>query len=162
MLKFYTDGAATMRKENGNWIRCNGGSAMICLNENNKIIAKYKRGFRKTTNNYCELYAIYLALAYWEANYPNEEIKIYSDSSYCINMLRKEGWIYNWERNDWTRGEEHKPIENLPIIKLIWELLNDDVSFIKVKGHSGNLYNEIVDKMAVEAKEKGDWYDEIH
>lgn len=77
-------------------------------------------------------------------------------------MLKENGWIYSWEKNGWTRGKKHEPIENLPIIKKIWELLDDDVTFIKVKGHSGNLYNELVDKMAVEAKEKGEWFNEIH
>jgi ribonuclease HI len=162
MLKFYTDGASTMKKINNEWIRCNGGAAMVCINDENKIIAEYKRGFKSTTNNYCELHAIYLALSYWNNNYPNEEIEIYSDSAYCVNMLKENGWIYSWEKNGWTRGKKHEPIENLPIIKKIWELLDDDVTFIKVKGHSGNLYNELVDKMAVEAREKGEWFNEIH
>ena len=74
MLKFYTDGASTMKKINNEWIRCNGGAAMVCINDENKIIAEYKRGFKNTTNNYCELHAIYLALSYWNNNYPNEEI----------------------------------------------------------------------------------------
>ena len=49
------------------------------------------------------------------------------------------------------------------LIKLVDKFIfYDDVTFIKVKGHSGNLYNELVDKMAVEAKEKGEWFNEIH
>ena len=39
MLKFYTDGASTMKKINNEWIRCNGGAAMVCINDENKIIA---------------------------------------------------------------------------------------------------------------------------
>lgn len=106
MLKFYTDGASTMKKINNEWIRCNGGAAMVCINDENKIIAEYKRGLKNTTNNYCELHAIYLALSYWNNNYPNEEIEIYSDSAYCVNMLKENGWIYSWEKNGWTRGKE--------------------------------------------------------
>ena len=46
MLKFYTDGASTMKKINNEWIRCNGGAAMVCINDENKIIAEYKRGLK--------------------------------------------------------------------------------------------------------------------
>ena len=33
-------------------------------------------------------------------------------------------------------------------------LLNDDVTFVKIKGHSGNVGNELVDKLAVAAKNR--------
>ena len=154
MLKFYTDGASTMKKINNEWIRCNGGAAMVCINDENKIIAEYKRGFKNTTNNYCELHAIYLALSYWNNNYPNEEIEIYSDSAYCVNMLKENGWIYSWAKNGWTRGKKREPIENLELIKQIWNYMQElNIKFVKVKGHSGNKdWNDYVDKLAVKAK----------
>ena len=56
-------------------------------------------------------------------------------------------------RNGWTRGKKHEPIENLEVIQKIYKyLLNDDVTFVKIKGHSGNVGNELVDKLAVAAK----------
>lgn len=165
-MKIFTDGAATMKQVNGEWIRENGGAAIVVVNDDEEVIAQYKRGFHSTTNNYCELHAIYLALSYWENNYPNEDLEIHSDSAYCVNMLKENGWVYNWANNNWTRGKKHEPIENLPIIKKIYSILirneNNEITFIKVKGHANNKYNEMVDKLAVEAKLKGDWYDEIH
>ena len=163
MIKIYTDGAASMNFVNGEYQRGNGGSAMAIINDKEEIEYSASKHFDNTTNNYCELYAILMALSYCSVNYSNDNIfEINSDSAYCVNMLKENGWIYSWEKNNWTRGKKHEPIENLPIIKKIWELLDDNVTFIKVKGHAGNQYNELVDKMAVEAKEKGEWFDEIH
>ena len=163
MIKIYTDGSASMNFVNGEYQRGNGGSAMAIINDKEEIEYSASKHFDNTTNNYCELYAILMALSYCSVNYSNDNIfEINSDSAYCVNMLKENGWIYSWEKNNWTRGKKHEPIENLPIIKKIWELLDDNVTFIKVKGHAGNQYNELVDKMAVEAKEKGEWFDEIH
>ena len=116
MLKFYTDGASTMKKINNEWIRCNGGAAMVCINDKNKIIAEYKRGFKNTTNNYCELHAIYLALSYWNNNYPNEEIEIYSDSAYCVNMLKENGWIIVGRK---IIGQEERSMNQSKICQLL-------------------------------------------
>ena len=46
MLKFYTDGASTMKKINNEWIRCNGGAAMVCINDENKIIYAEMTGYQ--------------------------------------------------------------------------------------------------------------------
>ena len=59
------------------------------------------------------------------------------------------------EKNGWTRGKKHEPIENLEIIQKIYKyLLNDNITFVKIKGHSGNVGNELVDKLAVAAKKR--------
>lgn len=178
IVKIYSDGAATMNNVDGKYIRGRGGSAIAVVDKDNNVIYTENKGFDNTTNNYCELYAIFMALAYFHNHNHNRilftktldnyvdykdlnkdnacerELEIYSDSAYCINMLKSGGWIYSWNKNGWTRGKKHEPIENLEIIKKIWELMqNIKVTFIKVKGHSGNKINELVDKLAVEAKE---------
>lgn len=152
-IVIYTDGAASMKCVNGEYTRCNGGAAMAIINEHGKIEYSASKHFENTTNNFCELSAILMALSYCSVNYPQHTIEIYSDSAYCVNMLKPGGWIYSWEKNGWTRGKKHEPIENLEIIQAIWSLMqNIDVTFIKVIGHSGNPYNEYVDKLAVQAK----------
>ena len=111
--------------------------------------------FNNTTNNYCELYAILMALSYCSVNYSNDNIfEINSDSAYCVNMLKENGWIYSWAKNGWTRGKKREPIENLELIKQIWNYMQElNVKFVKVKGHSGNKdWNDYVDKLAVKAK----------
>lgn len=156
IIKGYTDGAATMRQINGEYLRSNGGAAMAIVDDNNEIIYSDSKGFRNTTNNHCELYAIFMVLDYFSTNYSNENIlEIYSDSAYCVNMLKENGWIYSWVKNGWTRGKKHEPIENLELIKNIWNLMQGiKVKFIKVKGHSEDKFNEYVDRLAVKAKEE--------
>ena len=110
---YYTDGAASMKCVNGEYIRENGGAAFILI-DNNEIIYEEKKHFNQTTNNFCELYAIYMALKHFHNNFLNSDcLKIYCDSAYCVNMLKPGGWVYGWVKNDWTRGKKHEPIENI-------------------------------------------------
>lgn len=151
----FTDGSATMIKVNGEYMRGAGGSAFAVVSEDlNEVYHSDSQHFDNTTNNHCELYAILMALKYCHENYSGRPIEIRSDSAYCVNMLKSGGWVYGWEKNGWTRGKKHEPIENLEIIQKIYRyLLNDDVTFVKVKGHSGNNdWNDFVDKLAVAAK----------
>ena len=76
------------------------------------------------------------------------ELKIYSDSAYVVNCF-KQGWIYNWKRNNWKNSEK-KPVKN----KELWEELYNELQkhkkfeFIKVKGHSDNELNNRCDYLA--------------
>lgn len=154
IINYYTDGAATMKQVNGIYERGAGGSAIAIAN-GEKIIFAMSQGFDQATNNYCELYAIKMALEHFSNHYNTEEdiANIYSDSAYCINMLKEGGWIYSWERNGWTRGKKHEKIENLELIQEIYSYLKKfNITFCKVKGHSNNVVNDYVDKLAVEAK----------
>ena len=150
----YSDGAATMKCINGEYQRENGGAAMAVI-QDEKVIYEETKHFENTTNNYCELYAILMALKYFKKEQSKDILKIYSDSTYCVNMLKSGGWIYSWAKNGWTRGKKHEPIENLEIIKEIYSYLekSKNIDFIKVKGHSGEKdWNNYVDKLAVKAK----------
>ena len=150
----YSDGAATMKCINGEYQRENGGAAMAVI-QDEKVIYEETKYFENTTNNYCELYAILMALKYFKKEQSKDILKIYSDSTYCVNMLKSGGWIYSWAKNGWTRGKKHEPIENLEIIKEIYSYLekSKNIDFIKVKGHSGDKdWNNYVDKLAVKAK----------
>lgn len=152
----FTDGSATIRKVNGEYVRGAGGSAFAVVSGDlNEVYHSDSQHFDNTTNNHCELYAILMALKYCHENYLGRPVEIRSDSAYCVNMLKPGGWVYGWEKNGWTRGKKHESIENLEVIQKIYKyLLNDDVTFVKVKGHSGNVNNEIVDKLAVAAKKR--------
>lgn len=53
------------------------------------------------------------------------------------------------------RGKKKEPIKNLEVIKNIYRIMKEsgkNINFIKVKGHSENFYNNLVDEMAVAAK----------
>ena len=144
----YTDGAATMKCINGEYTRENGGWAWAAIDDNDNLIKADFGGGSNTTNNRMELMAILNALRTFK-----KDLTIYSDSAYCVNMLKPGGWIYGWERNGWARGKKHEPIENLEIIKEIWGYLGNNIEFIKIKGHAcGDDWNAFVDKLAVEGK----------
>lgn len=151
---YYTDGAATMINRNGKYIREAGGWAFILLVGGERDSTQ-SGGCKLTTNNEMELYAIYASMRHFSDNAnPGDKLEIYSDSGYCIGIFTQ--WAVNWEKNGWTR-RGNKPIENLELIKSIWNLMNgikkdSQVNFVKVKGHSSNALNNEVDRLAVSAK----------
>lgn len=155
--KIYTDGAATMKQEDGKYKRISGGWAFVLLDENENVIKTALGGAAKATNNAMELEAINAALQDIYLNdYKGCIIEVYSDSAYCINIFTK--WIEGWRANGWTRGKDHKEIENINKIMTIDDIIHRlgnmfcDVRFIKVKGHDGNKWNEYVDMCAVAGK----------
>ena len=156
-FKIYSDGAATMRKVNGEYVREAGGFAYVMLDESGEVIMSAYGGTPETTNNRMELKGISCALGKLIAmKVSGEKINIYSDSAYCVNIFTN--WIKSWKANGWTRGKKHEPIENVDIIKeidtKIAALRNSfcEVDFIKVKGHNNVEWNEYVDRCAVMGK----------
>jgi len=78
---------------------------------------------------------------------------IYSDSAYTINGITN--WINGWRANGWVTASK-TPVKN----KELWQKLDRmleateeafNVKFEKVKGHSGNKWNEKCDQLANEA-----------
>ena len=57
-FKIYTDGAATMRKVNGEYVREAGGWGYAILDENDEEVMTAYGGENMTTNNAMELTAI--------------------------------------------------------------------------------------------------------
>lgn len=157
IYEFYTDGACTLNCNNGKYSKGPGGWAWALIKDNE--VTNWKNGGSpKTTNNEQELTAIMEALSYACKNTTQcDVVRIFSDSAYCINIFTQ--WVNGWKANGWTRGKKHEPIENLEIIKTIYEMVFSlensfiAVEWVKVKGHSNNEFNNFVDQKAVEAKE---------
>lgn len=150
MKKIYCDGAATMKKDEcGNYIRCAGGWGWCLLNEaGTEVVSSANGGEKETTNNRMELMAVYQAI-----NNNDGDLTLYCDSAYVVNIFTQ--WAINWEKNGWTRGKKHEPIENLDLIKSIYEIYKSrNIVFEKVKGHSTNKFNNFVDELAVKAKKE--------
>ena len=149
-IEVYTDGACS-----GN--PGNGGSAFVIL-KGEKEILKLSGSQENTTNNYMELKAIVRAIEHVISelgSIPTKnkmEVFIHSDSAYCINPVEK-GWIKFWESNGWI-SRTGEPIKNLELWIKLNSLLKHrkfEFKFVKVKGHSGDRYNEMVDKAAKNA-----------
>lgn len=109
--------------------------------ENKKEISG---GQKNTTNNIMELTAVVEGLKH--LNKPCI-CEVYSDSAYVVNAFLK-GWIYNWVKNNWKTADK-SPVKNKEIWQELYKLTKvHDVTFIKVKGHSDNEFNNRCDELA--------------
>lgn len=140
-VDIYTDGACSGNPGAG------GYCAILLFNGIEKIISG---GEDETTNNRMELVAVIEGLS---ALKEPCKVNLYSDSQYVINAVN-ENWLRNWKDSDW-RNTSKKQVKNIDLWqKLIPLIERHDVTFIKVKGHSDNEYNNRCDKIAVSIYKK--------
>lgn len=134
-VDIYTDGACSNNPGKGGW------AAILIYNGKEKIISG---GYPSTTNNRMELFAIINALLQLKEKC---DVTIYSDSAYSLDPLTK-GWIEKWQAEGW-RTSTKDAVKNVDLWKaLLIELDKHKVSFVKVKGHSDNEYNNRCDEIA--------------
>lgn len=131
----YTDGACSGNPGPGGW------GTVLMYKEQKKEISG---GHKKTTNNIMELTAVVEGLKMLK--FPCE-VELYSDSAYIVNAFN-QGWIYNWKKKNWKTADG-KEVKNKEIWQELYELTKTHkVTFIKVKGHSDNEYNNRCDELA--------------
>ena len=149
MIKLYTDGATSNNGKDG----ARGGWAFAIL-EDDEITNAYYGPITgdKITNNVAELSAVMMGLRAIMGSFPeriraNESIEIYSDSAYFCNCI-KDKWYVNWQQNGWINSKK-QPVENRELWEEILRLLScGNISVNKVKGHSNNEINNLVDGLA--------------
>lgn len=155
MIKIYTDGSCRGNgKENssGGW-----GVAAFRNKEDGSFVCDHFAGesCENTTNNREELKAMKYALMITQYEmYQKEECVIFCDSAYVVNICNE--WIWNWQSHGWTRAGG-KEIENLDLIKEIYYYLSlefPNFSIVKVKGHAGDVGNELADAVATDNQAK--------
>lgn len=139
-ISLYTDGAARGNPGPG------GYGALLLFGKHKKEISK---GFKHTTNNRMELWAIIAGL---EA-ITNREIPvtIYSDSKYVVDSINK-GWLETWMKTNFKGGKknpdlwkQYHALSKAFQIKIVW-----------VKGHADNPYNNKCDELATGAADGDD------
>ncbi|MFT9488536.1 MAG: ribonuclease H [Tepidibacillus sp.] len=135
----YTDGACANNQAAGGQP---GGWGAVFLDGR-----QFSGGEISTTNNRMELTAAIEALK----NTPKgSKVKIYSDSAYLINAFQ-QNWLKSWIKKGWITSQG-KPVENQDLWKQLLPLVEERVvEWEKVKGHSGNKWNEMADQIAVAA-----------
>ena len=117
---------------------------VVIVDPKGEVIETYAKHCDNTTNNAEEMKAILYAAC--QGVLAKEDVLIYSDSAYAINTF--SNWMYNWERNGWVKGDGKVP-ENLEIVQAFFEVSKMiKVTFVKVKGHSKNPFNELADNLA--------------
>lgn len=136
-ITIFTDGACSGNPGIGGW-------AYVIVN--NKSEDGNSGAEDNTTNNRMELLAIINALKSLDGH---QVVNLYSDSAYALNAFL-EGWIYNWVMNGWRSASGE--VKNVDLWQELLELTKiHDVKFIKVKGHSDNVYNNLCDRLAKKA-----------
>jgi ribonuclease HI len=132
----YTDGACSGNPGPGGW-----GAILIYKNTYKEISG----GKKETTNNEMELTAVVESLSLLKETC---NVTLYSDSSYVVNAVNKK-WLTNWKNNGWINSKK-KTLPNLALWKKLDSLLElHQVTFVWVKGHSDNEYNNRCDNLAV-------------
>lgn len=137
-VTIYTDGACSGNPGPGGW------GAILMYKGNRKEISG---GRENTTNNVMELTAAIEALKLLK--FPCK-VNLYSDSAYVVNAFIQK-WINNWQKNNWKTADK-QDVKN----KELWQELltltqTHQVTFIKVKGHADNEYNNRCDELARQA-----------
>lgn len=118
-----------------------GWGAILMFNDIKKEISG---GNVNTTNNIMEITAVIEALKLLKKPCV---VNIYSDSAYVVNAFTN-GWIYNWIKNNW-RTSSKEPVKNKELWQELYSLTKiHKITFIKVKGHSDNQFNNRCDKLA--------------
>tara|TARA_B100001013_G_scaffold69421_1_gene36424 strand:- start:216 stop:641 length:426 start_codon:yes stop_codon:yes gene_type:complete len=140
MIKIYTDGSCIGNPGPGGW------AVIILDNRNEKKISGKKNN---TTNNQMELLAPIKALSNFNKK---KSFIIFTDSIYVKEGITK--WIKNWKKNNWKTSKK-KPVKNQKLWKKLDELVKfHDVKWEWIKGHSTNIYNNLVDELARKAAKK--------
>lgn len=156
MIKIYTDGACSDNPGPGGW------AAVFPLST---YIEDIRGNEKQTTNNRMELKAVVKAFEWIKDKHRKKEneiiketkIELYSDSAYVINSITKN-WLEVWKVNGWktTKGDDVKNRdlwEEFYNVRKYLRRFGYTIEFVKVKGHSGNTFNEMVDKLARQQSE---------
>lgn len=136
-VTIYTDGACSCNPGIGGW------AAILMYNGVTKELSGY---VKETTNNRMELFAVVQGL---RALKESCEVTLYSDSSYVVNAFNNN-WIEGWNRRGW-KASGGGEVKNQDLWKaLIYEVNKHKVTFVWVKGHEENEFNNRCDRLAVE------------
>lgn len=144
----YCDGATSNNGSKDSY----GGYGWVILNAKGEKLLEGGGFVDAATNNICELMAIIEACETVNMRMKeNDKVQIYSDSAYCVNCY-KQDWYKNWLENGWKNSKK-QPVANKDLwLKLIPFFEDNRFTFVKAKGHSGDYWNEYVDKLAVKYK----------
>ena len=139
VVQIYTDGSSRGNPGPG------GFGIVMKFGQKEKIVSK---GFRLTTNNRMELWAVIHALGLLTTNtYP---VHIYSDSKYVIESIEKK-WVWNWQKKGF-KGKKNPDLW----LKYLELHPKFNLTFHWVKGHAGHPENERCDQLAVAAATSGE------
>ena len=140
MIEVYTDGGCSGNPGPGGW-------AYVILDEAAADMPLENWGAEKsTTNNRMELQAVIAAL---EKVSDTSAITVYTDSQYVQKGITV--WIKDWKNRGWKTSAK-QAVKNQDL----WQRLDAlsgtlPITWVWVKGHAGNKYNERCDFLTQKA-----------
>ncbi len=134
MIEIYTDGAAS-----GN----PGAGGYGVILQSGKYYKELSGGFRLTTNNRMELFAVIVGLKALKE--PNQQVTVFSDSKYVVDAVEKK-WVFTWAQKSF-KDKKNKDLwlQYLSLHKM------HQIKFKWIKGHNQHPQNERCDRLAVAA-----------
>ena len=140
-VQLFTDGACSGNPGPGGW------GAILRYKGQEKELSG---GESVTTNNRMELLAAIEGLS---ALKEPCRVTLYTDSQYIVNAINQK-WLENWKKRGWKKADK-SPVLN----RELWEALDGQLSrhqvtFVWVKGHADNPYNNRCDQLAVAQTKK--------
>ncbi len=140
-MELWTDGACSGNPGPGGW------GAILIWNGHERELSG---GEADTTNNRMELMSVIMGLA---AITRPMDVVINTDSAYVEQAFTK-GWLEQWRRNGW-RTASKQAVKNQDLWqRLAEEAARHNVSFQRVRGHTGVELNERADQLAVAERDR--------
>jgi ribonuclease HI len=141
VVELWTDGACSGNPGPGGW------GAILIWNGHERELSG---GEADTTNNRMELMSVIMGLA---AITRPMDVVINTDSAYVEQAFTK-GWLELWQRNGW-RTASKQSVKNQDLWqRLAEEAARHNVSFQRVRGHTGVEMNERADQLAVAERDR--------
>lgn len=138
-VTIYSDGACWGNPGPGGW------GAILIKDRHKKEISGAEA---LTTNNRMEITAALMALKELKQS---SIVQLFTDSSYLVNAATD--WMPGWKARGWRRkGGELLNVDLWQ--ELDREMTKHQITWIWVKGHAGNRYNERADRLATDAIRK--------
>ena len=133
-VELFTDGACRGNPGPGGW------GALLRYDGREKELYG---GEKDTTNNRMELTAVIEGLNSLKRHC---HVKITTDSTYVKDGITS--WIHNWKKRNWKTAAK-KPVKNQDLWQALDKaVMEHEVEWAWVKGHSGHRENEMADELA--------------
>jgi ribonuclease HI len=139
VVEIWTDGGCKPNPGPGGW------AAILRFGSHEREISG---GEKATTNNRMELTAAAAAL---ETLTRPCRVLLHTDSEYVRNGVTR--WVAGWTRRNW-RNSAGDPVANMDLWRRVLDAAKPhDVDWRWVRGHSGDVMNDRVDRLATAARE---------
>lgn len=115
---------------------------MLLFNDQIKEVWGYEN---ETTNNRMEMQAVVQGLA--QLKVTGWKVKVHTDSAYIANAFAQD-WIGRWKKNGWKTSKKEAVLNQDLWQEMLGLMELNRVEVIKVKGHSGDKWNERCDELA--------------